>query len=121
MSAQSVLPLFAFGTLRCGEPNHHYLAGKYERCLPAELPDFARGTTRHGFPAAVPARGRHISGELIFIRPELCAETIAHCDALEDIPPGQLVGEHYQRAQVQVKTDEGEFTAWAYVDPAFSP
>ncbi len=121
MSAQPILPLFAFGTLRRGEPNHHYLADRYERCLPAELPDFERETTRHGFPAAVSARGRHISGELFFICPELYAETIAHCDALEDIPPGQLAGEHYQRAQVRVVTAEGDFSAWAYIDPAFSP
>ena len=116
-----LLPLFVFGTLRRGEANHHYLEGRYERCLPAELREFARGTTAHGFPAAVPAPSGRILGELFFLRANVYAETLARCDALEDLPPGTLVGSYYQRAQVQVRTADRAFTAWAYVDPSYSP
>lgn len=112
-----MLPLFVFGTLRRGEPNHHYLLDRYERCVPAELPGFERQTTAHGFPAAVPATGGRILGELFFLRPALYAQTLACCDELEDIPSGQLVGVYYQRAQVQVETTQGQVVAWAYIDP----
>jgi len=118
--ADSPLLLFVFGTLRRGEPNHGYLAGNYERWLAAELPGFAREITPHGFPAAVPAPGGRISGELFFLGPGLHAEILARCDALEDIPPGQLVGKYYRRARVRVETAEGELIAWAYVDPRTS-
>jgi gamma-glutamylcyclotransferase (GGCT)/AIG2-like uncharacterized protein YtfP len=110
-------PLFTFGTLRRGESNHHFLAGRYERCLAAMLREFKRTTTEHGFPGIVPAQGETVSGELFFIREELFGETLRQCDLLEDLPPGQLVGRYYQRAQVIVETVEGDFTAWAYVDP----
>jgi gamma-glutamylcyclotransferase (GGCT)/AIG2-like uncharacterized protein YtfP len=110
-------PLFVFGTLRRGESNHHYLAGRYERCLCAMLPDFQRAKTAHGFPQVTPAPGHIVTGELFFIRPAIFLETLRQCDVLEDLPPGKLVGQYYQRAQVVVETDEGNFTAWAYVDP----
>jgi gamma-glutamylcyclotransferase (GGCT)/AIG2-like uncharacterized protein YtfP len=110
------LPLFAFGTLRRGESNHHYLAGRYERSLSARLGDFKRTTTEHGFPGIAPSPGENVAGELFFIREELFGETLRNCDILEDLPPGQLVGRYYQRTQVVVETVEGDFTAWAYID-----
>ena len=117
MNPLAELPLFVFGTLRRGESNHHCLAGRYDRWLPATLRDFKRTTAAHGFPQIVPARGDHVSGELFFIRPTDFTETINGCDVLEDIPPGRLVGPYYQRAQVVVETAAGDFTAWAYIDP----
>ncbi len=117
MPASEQLPLFVFGTLRRGESNHHVLAGGYERWLPATLRDFRRTTAAHGFPQVTPSPGDHVTGELFFIRPRDFAETLRRCDILEDIPPGQLAGAWYQRAQVVVETAEGNFTAWAYLDP----
>src|SRR5579859_7434322 len=104
MSLFIELPLFVFGTLRRGEPNHHCLAGSYERWLPAVLSDFRRTVATHGFPAIVASRGDQVAGELFFIRPKLFAETLRRCDTLEDIPPGELIGPYYRRAQVSVET-----------------
>jgi gamma-glutamylcyclotransferase (GGCT)/AIG2-like uncharacterized protein YtfP len=111
------LPLFVFGTLRRGESNHHCLAGRYDRWLPATLRDFTRTAAAHGFPQIAPSPGDQVTGELFFIRPADFAETLRRCDILEDIPPGKLVGPCYQRARVVVETAEGIVAAWAYVDP----
>ena len=117
MNPLTPLPLFVFGTLRRGESNHHCLAGRYDSWLPATLHDFKRTTAAHGFPQVAPSPGDRVSGELFFIRRAEFAESLHRCDILEDIPPGQLVGPYYQRAQVVVETAEGNVTAWAYIDP----
>ena len=109
--------LFVFGTLRQGECNHHYLADRFERWLPATLRDFKRIVTVCGFPGVIPAPGEQVLGELFFIRPEIFVETLRCCDILEGLPPGQLTGPDYHRAEVVVETSEGNVTAWAYVDP----
>ena len=111
------LPLFVYGTLRRGESNHHFLQGRYDRWLPATLPDHVKRTAAHGYPLAAPQSGAQVDGEVFFIRPDVYAATMARCDRLEDLPAGQLVGEYYQRARVIVRTDEGAVTAWAYTAP----
>lgn len=113
---ERTLPLFAFGTLRRGEPNHHYLDGTFERCLPATLRDFRRETAAHGFPAVVRCPLAQVKGELFFIRPEVYDETLRRCDLLEDLPPGKLVGRYYRRMALTVNTAEGDFVAWVYAD-----
>lgn len=113
----SQLPLFVYGTLRRGESNHHFLQGTYERCLPATLPDYAKGVAGHGYPLAMPRSGASVEGEVFFIRSEIYGATLARCDRLEDLPPGQLVGEFYQRATVTVETEFGPISAWAYTGP----
>ncbi len=118
MNPLAELPLFVFGTLRRGESNHHVLAGRYERWLPATLRDFKRTTAAHGFPQVVRSPGDHVTGELFIIRLRDFAETLRRCDILEGIPPGKLVGAYYQRARVAVETAAGSVTAWAYIDPA---
>jgi gamma-glutamylcyclotransferase (GGCT)/AIG2-like uncharacterized protein YtfP len=117
MDPSTELPLFVFGTLRRGESNHHCLAGRYDRWLPATLRDFKRTTAAHGFPQIAPSRGDHVTGELFFIRPADFAGTLLRCDLLEDVPAGQLVGPYYQRARVVVETADGNVAAWAYLDP----
>lgn len=113
MSVPEFLPLFVFGTLRRGECNHHYLAGHYERMIPATLSGYARC-------AELMIRresGGEVRGELCFIRETEFAEAMAGCDLLEGLSPGEVVGEEYQRIQVTVRTVEGEFVAWAYTEP----
>ena len=117
MNPLELLPLFTFGTLRRAERNHHYLEGTYERWLPGMVRDYGRIAAWHGWPAIAPKVGEQVAGELFFIRPEVFVETLGRCDILEEIPPGELTGRHYQRAQVVVETAAGNFTAWAYVDP----
>lgn len=108
------LPLFAFGTLRRGEVNHFYLAGKFERALPARLPDYAAVG-----PLMIDRSvGGSVSGELFFLRPGAYEATITDCDELEGISPGQTKYAVYERRRVRVLTDVGPFDAWAYVRPA---
>ena len=117
MDPHEHLPLFTFGTLRRGKENHHFLEGTYERCLTGTLRDFRKTTAAHGFPAISPSPGDCVVGDLFFIRRELFGQTLHDCDRLEDLRLDELVGPYYRRAQVIIETDEGQFTAWAYVDP----
>lgn len=107
------LPLFVFGTLRRGQCNHHLLAGRYERMLPAGLRGFAK------IELLMIARedGESVDGELYFLRRDLFEETMAACDRLEGIPRGRDAGPEYRRLRVTVETAEGERVAWAYVHP----
>lgn len=107
------LPLFTFGTLRLGHENHHYLAGRYERLVPARLPGYAIVAPLmmdRSEPDSVP-------GELFFLRPGTYDAAIADCDDLEGIPPGHTRGTCYERRRVCVLTDAGPHDAWAYVRP----
>ena len=111
------LPLFVFGTLRCGHRNHHYLSGHFERVLPANLNGYAR---RHELMIARQPGGV-VDGELFFLKWDEYDSTMAGCDELEEIPPGQLVGHEYQRKRVTVETANGAVDAWAYVQPEVGP
>ncbi len=108
-----ILPLFAFGTLRRGEANHHYLAGRYERVLAARLLDYAVVG-----PLMIDrSPGSVVPGELFFLRPGSYAATIADCDELEGITPRMSRYAAYERRRVKVLTDQGAIDAWAYVRP----
>ncbi len=108
-------PLFVFGTLRRGEPNHGCLAERYDHCQPATLCGFSK---RHPL-MIVPDPAGVVSGELFDLTPHRYEEALALCDELEEIPPGQLRGSEYQRVQVLVDTAAGERRAWAYVHAGF--
>jgi hypothetical protein len=43
-------------------------------------------------------------------------ETLRRCDLLEDLLPGQLVGQFYRRMHLTVETVEGARIAWVYAD-----
>jgi gamma-glutamylcyclotransferase (GGCT)/AIG2-like uncharacterized protein YtfP len=109
------LPLFGYGTLRRGEENHHVLAGRYERALPATLPDWKRGMAGHGYPTVRAEPGASVRGELFFLQQARYEETLRRCDTLEDLEPGTTMGRYYRRAAVTVETAEGAFVAWAYL------
>lgn len=108
------LPLFAFGTLRRGEANHHYLAGRYDRILPARLPSYAIVG-----PLMIDrSEAGSVPGELFFLRPGSYDATMTECDELEGTIPGQTRYAVYERRRVRVLTDVGPHDAWAYVRPA---
>lgn len=113
MSEPQRLPLFVFGTLRQGQVNHHYLAEHYARMVPAILPGYRR---LHPL-MITPGDSSEVDGELYYLIHETYDRTLAGCDELEEIPPGQLVGHEYQRKQVEVLTTYGPVIAWAYVQP----
>ncbi|QDT37303.1 gamma-glutamylcyclotransferase family protein [Stratiformator vulcanicus] len=108
------LPLFVFGTLRRGESNHDRLKGRYDRVLPAILNDYERID-----PLMIDAKpGGVVDGELFFLTTALYDVIMADCDELEELPPGEMRGEWYERRTVIVTTNEGSFEAWAYVRPS---
>jgi gamma-glutamylcyclotransferase (GGCT)/AIG2-like uncharacterized protein YtfP len=121
MNPEDRLPLFVFGTLRRGEENHHFLAGRFTRALSATLFDFRRITAAHGFPSIVRGPGESVAGEVYFLNPETYEETLRGCDRLEDLEPGQLFGAYYRRMTAQVTTVEGTVTAWVYADASLDP
>lgn len=107
------LPLFVFGTLRLGHENHHYIESHYEEMLTASLHGYARL-----YPLMIARQADGVvDGELYFLADDEYEATLAGCDELEEIPPGQLVGREYQRKRVTVSTMSGPFEAWAYVQP----
>ena len=109
----SQLPLFVFGTLRRGECNHGYLAGRFDRVLPARLFGFARVA-----PLKIAREAASVvDGELFFLTPANYEATLFGCDRLEELPNHGLIGHEYCRIAVRVQTELGEFTAWAYTCP----
>ena len=107
------IPLFVFGTLRRGERNHHSLDGFYDRVLPAVLPGYGRVA-----PLMIARQtGAEVSGEVFFLTASRYEQTLAGCDALEEIPPGTLIGHEYERRLVRITTSDGPLDAWAYVRP----
>ena len=111
------LPLFVFGTLRRGECNHHYLAGAFDRMVPARLPGFARVE-----PLMIARKvDSVVDGELYFLTPATAARTLQGCDELEELPIGQLIGQEYRRVPVKTQTDNGDVIAWAYVRSDVEP
>lgn len=111
------LPLFVFGTLRRGHRNHHYLAGRFERMLPARL----RGFGRLNPLMIVRREGDVVDGEVCFVQAAVWDATMRGCDELESIPPGKSAGSEYRRIKVLVETSEGPLVAWAYVAPETLP
>jgi gamma-glutamylcyclotransferase (GGCT)/AIG2-like uncharacterized protein YtfP len=112
------LPLFAFGTLRRSECNHGLLLDRYDRWSPATLPGFRLAVASHGFAVVVEDPGESVTGELFLLRDDQYDETLRRCDDLEDIPPGETVGEYYHRVRRVVTTAEGQHAAWVYADPS---
>lgn len=107
------LPLFAFGTLRRGECNHGYLAGAFDRALPARLLNFARIA-----PLMIArAADSVVDGEFFCLTPATYETTLSACDRLEGLPTGNLIGHEYRRIAIRVQTDSGEFIAWVYARP----
>lgn len=111
------LPVFVFGTLRRGHENHGILAGRFEKALPATLRGYARVPSSHGYPLIDACEGESVEGELYFLSEQTRDETMIALDVLEGLPPGELVGEWYERVQVSVTTDDGDYLAWVYVKP----
>lgn len=121
MTDQMELPLFVYGTLRLGEENHHYIAGKFDRSMAATLHGFRREMGGHGFPTLIADHRKRVSGELYFLTPATAQETLAACDLLEELPVGEKVGQWYRRERVVVETDEGHFAAWSYLSAEHPP
>jgi gamma-glutamylcyclotransferase (GGCT)/AIG2-like uncharacterized protein YtfP len=110
------LPLFVFGTLRSGQCNHHYLSGRYTQRLQARLYGYAR-VALFKYPMIDVREDGCVTGELFFLTEDIYEQVMVEIDELEMLPPGEMIGEWYERKVVTVSTSEGEFQAWAYVKP----
>jgi gamma-glutamylcyclotransferase (GGCT)/AIG2-like uncharacterized protein YtfP len=81
------LPVFVYGTLRAGELNHRRLvAGRTTREVSATLPDHKMYASDYPCVTDDPEGGR-VTGDLLFIRPEIYEVVLAQLDELEQYDP----------------------------------
>lgn len=80
------LPLFVYGTLLRGESRHDLVAVAAEEIQEAVMPG-ARLHDLGAFPMLSPGLGR-VQGELIWLRPETYALTLATLDQVEGVDSG---------------------------------
>ncbi|KAH8346312.1 hypothetical protein KR084_001777, partial [Drosophila pseudotakahashii] len=112
MAARRVV--FVYGTLKRGEPNHHWLTKKEN----GEAKFLGRGTTAVKFPLVVgtrynipfllarPGEGNHIEGEVY----EVNQAMFAKLDELEDYPA------YYDREEQAILTEQNEtIQCWLYL------
>jgi len=110
-SPRERLPVFVYGTLRCGEPNHRILAGS-PIAIEAGVLDGA-DMYAAAFPYVTPGAGS-VVGEVVWIDPDRYDETMARLDHLEGYR-GPDRSNHYDRHTVTVTTDAGELVSvWVY-------
>ena len=114
------LPVFAYGTLRNGEPNYvRYLKGQTSKEEPATLAG-ARMYDAGPFPyvdydPTNPFPDSRVVGELMHLPAATYREVLARLDELEGYQPGSP-GNHYERIATDVRRGDGtSVRAWIYV------
>ncbi|XP_017148608.1 putative gamma-glutamylcyclotransferase CG2811 isoform X2 [Drosophila miranda] len=106
--------VFVYGTLKTGEPNHHWLTKKEN----GQAQFLGRGTTAVKFPLVVgtrynipflldrPGDGHNIHGEIY----EVDEAMFSKLDQLEDYP------NYYDREEQTIRTEtEGNLQCWLYL------
>lgn len=116
---QRLLPLFVYGTLKPGEPNHAaYLDGRYVSVQSAVMRDatlFSDGCYPYlVIDSRVLQPGDSVHGTLVVLNSDQYQESLARIDWLEDYKPNSPWS-MYDRVVVTVETAEGRVEAWAYV------
>ncbi len=110
------LPLFVYGTLRPGEPNHDlFLRGRTHSEERARL----HGAALYdgpGYPYAVDTPGAVTVGELVTARPDAYPQLLRELDRLEEYAPGDPHN-LYERVEREVtrETDGTAVRAWVYL------
>lgn len=110
------LPFFVYGTLRHGEGNYYgRLVGRTTREALGSASGFLMLGRRSAFPFALPASDDYtITGEVMWINPELYSDVMKSMDELEGYVPGREWN-LYTRQVTTVETAEGPVQAWIYV------
>jgi gamma-glutamylcyclotransferase (GGCT)/AIG2-like uncharacterized protein YtfP len=120
--ADEYLPIFVYGTLRPGQENYdRFVLGKTAREVAAMLPDHAMFVL-DGYPCITEDTGAgDVSGDVLYLLPELFPAVLAALDQLEGYMPGDA-SSPYLRVRRSVRTGEGDggepprtSLAWAYV------
>ncbi|EDV37240.2 uncharacterized protein Dana_GF11525 [Drosophila ananassae] len=106
--------VFVYGTLKKGEPNHHWLTSVEN----GQARFLGKGTTAVKFPLVVgtrynipfllarPGKGTHIEGEIY----EVDEAMFGKLDQLEDYP------DYYDREEQQIHTEQNEsIQCWLYL------
>ncbi|MGI5198229.1 gamma-glutamylcyclotransferase family protein [Streptomyces sp. CA-288835] len=108
-------PIFVYGTLRPGEPNHDlFLLGH----TVSEVPGRLAGAVLYegpGYPYAVEEPGGMVSGELITPAPERYDQLLLTLDRLEDYAPGDPANLYERVARNVIREDGTSVDAWVYV------
>lgn len=106
--AKAPFRVFVYGTLKQGYNNHHVIEPYNPQLV-------GKGTVQGftllhlGFPGAIEAEDKHITGEVWDCTPN--APAMARCDGLEGVGTG-----FYDRVAVDVQLEDGTTTeAWMYV------
>lgn len=110
------LPFFVYGTLRNGEGNYYgRLVGRTTREALGSVNGFLMLGRRSAFPFALPASDDYtITGEVMWIEPELYDDVMKSMDDLEGYAPGREWN-MYNRKIATVDTANGPVKAWIYV------
>ena len=106
-------PLFVYGTLLRGQPNHHLLEGRTERIIYGWVEE-AELYSLGAFPMMVEGQGR-VHGELVCLRSGegIYAVTLALLDRLERVDG---TDNFYRRVEWTVHLPSGEeMLAWVYL------
>jgi gamma-glutamylcyclotransferase (GGCT)/AIG2-like uncharacterized protein YtfP len=110
-----MLPVFTYGTLRPGQPNHRIVATQVRTATPARLDGYAMYGRGFGFPYITPSKGHTVAGDLLHFAPAAYREVMSRLDGLEGFQPGRS-DNHYDRARVAVRLPSGASTdAWVYL------
>ena len=106
------LPIAVYGTLRVGQHNHRFVAGR--------IGDIETGTVDShelvvdGLPFARPASIGNLVVEVMWPLPNIYDEVLADLDRLEGYHPEQPETSFYLRTEVTVHTPAGDVEAWLY-------
>ncbi|MFC4472108.1 gamma-glutamylcyclotransferase family protein [Streptomyces xiangluensis] len=111
----SRLPIFVYGTLRPGEPNHEpFLLGR----TVSEVPGRLKGAVLYegpGYPYALEEAGGVVCGELITPVSEEYGQLLLALDRLEDYAPGDPRNLYERVARDVVLGDGTTVQAWVYL------
>ena len=107
-----IYPLFVYGTLLQGQPNHHLLSGRIDRISPGWI-EGAELYSLGSYPMLVEGHGR-VVGELVYL-PDATEAYFAILDLLDRLEGVDDEDGLYRRVLMQVCTASGEQTpAWVY-------
>ena len=117
--SQQQHPVFVYGTLRTGQPNHRlFNEGVIASINPAILRRAQMHGAGRGFPYVTDG-DNEVVGELVWLTADRYQDTLRRLDRLEGYH-GPAARNHYDRVQRDVATessdgDEVLVTAWVYL------
>lgn len=107
-------PVFVYGTLRTGQPNHRLLDGAIASVTPGVLHHAAMYGAGAPFPFVTDGDGT-VTGELIHISSGRYTEMLRRLDSLEGFFGPDDPSNMYHRVQRPIETATHTVPAWVYL------